>query len=233
MAENGVILFDIDGTLITSGGAGRGALERAVAEFLGRPMEKVPFPFAGMTDRAIMRGALRAFGQPVTEAIIDDLLAQYLTVLSDEVARAVTYAVHPGMIGALEWLATRQDVAVGLGTGNIEAGARIKLERVGLNRFFDFGGFGCDAEPREGLIAKGFERGAQRLSRTIETCRLLVIGDTPSDVRASRLNGGETLAVCTGGATRAALEATDAEWVFDSLASPGAMDVLKSFVSQG
>jgi phosphoglycolate phosphatase-like HAD superfamily hydrolase len=179
-----------------------------------------------MTDRLIVRKGLEALGLSAQEAAIDQVLEDYLETLADEVERAERYFVHPGMLAALEALKDRPGVALGLGTGNLEAGARIKLERVQLNHYFSFGGFGCDAEDRNALILEGAWRGAKLLERSLKACRVVIIGDTPRDVEAARFVGGECIAVATGGATWEELEQTRPDWLFENLEADGALEAL-------
>lgn len=217
-----VLLFDIDGTLVTTGGAGRKAIERAFQEAYGRADACSHFSFSGMTDRAIMRGGLEGLGVEVTESVVDRLIATYVTCLADEVKRMPEqhYRVHPGMKEAV--LAGRAaGFAVGLGTGNVREGARLKLERVQLWNLFDFGGFGDDHELRPELIRAGANRGRTHLKH--ETPRVVVIGDTPKDVSAAQAIGAESIAVATGGHPAEELRATGATWVFETLASEGAL----------
>jgi phosphoglycolate phosphatase-like HAD superfamily hydrolase len=117
----------------------------------------------------------------------------------------------------------RAGAALGLGTGNIRAGARAKLERVGLFERFAFGGFGDDSENRTELLRVGAERGARALDVSLSECRVVVIGDTPRDVAAAHGIGALCVAVATGGSTAAELVASAADHVFDNLAQPGAL----------
>lgn len=217
-----VLLFDIDGTLITTGGAARAALELAIAEILGVDEFSAAFSFGGMTDRAIMRRSLEQGGAAVDEPAIDAAITHYLSRLDHALGAAPRYQVHPGVRPILDAVTDRPGYAVGLGTGNVERGARIKLDRVGLNPYFDFGGFGCDAESRPALIRRGAERGAERVGAAVEDCRVVVIGDTTRDVHAAHENGFECVAVATGGDTAEVLRATATDWFFDTLADPGA-----------
>ena len=221
-----VVLFDIDGTLVSTGGAGQRALERALEESLALQAVRSGFSFAGMTDRMIVRRLLEELAQEASEAAIDAVLEVYLRVLQEEVAAAERYRIHAGMEACLDALAGREQVAVGLGTGNVEAGARIKLERVALNGHFAFGGFGCDAEDRAELIRMGAQRGARRLGRSLGECRVVIVGDTPRDVAAAHAIGAECLAVATGGASRDQLRAAGADHLFDTIAERGALEVL-------
>jgi phosphoglycolate phosphatase-like HAD superfamily hydrolase len=221
------LLFDIDGTLITTGGAGRRAMERAFEQVTGRPGALANTPLDGMTDRLIGRAGLTAVGHEVSEAAIDAVLAAYLEILTDEVARVAPerYRVHRGMREAIR-SATEQGAAVGLGTGNLRAGATIKLERVDLHASFSFGGFGCDAEARADLIRIGAERGAASLGVDVAACRVVVIGDTPRDVAAATAIGAETIGVGTGRFSPDELRVSGARFAFTDLAEGGALEAL-------
>ncbi len=221
-----ILLFDIDGTLLTTGGAGARAIVRAL-EASAVPIA-TRFSFAGMTDRAIVRRYLEAAGEAPSEARIDALLDGYLTHLVDEVNRAPAdgYRLHDGMLAALDAAERRPATAVGLGTGNIERGARIKLERAGVSQRFAFGGFGCDSEDRAELLLAGAERGAARLGTPRARCRVVVIGDTPRDIAAAKAIGADSLAVATGSYDLEALGRHRPTWAFASLAATGALSAL-------
>jgi phosphoglycolate phosphatase-like HAD superfamily hydrolase len=222
-----VLLFDIDGTLITSGGAGRRAMERAFLEQYGRAEALAGILLDGMTDRLIVRLVIERLEHEPTEAAIDAVLAVYLRALADEVTRVANdrYRVHRGMHDAIA-VGTRQGAAIGLGTGNLRAGAKIKLDRVELHGHFGFGGFGCDAEARVELIRIGAERGAQALGVHVSECRVVVIGDTPKDVEAALGIGAEAVGVGTGRFTPDQLRASGAHFAFHDLSAPGAIDAL-------
>ena len=223
-----VWLFDIDGTLVTTGGVGRRALELAFARTHGRRDACSGFRFDGMTDRAIVRGGLLSLGVEPTAAAIDSVLAGYLDVLDEEVAHAPaeTYRVHQGIRETLDVLQAENGCAVGLGTGNIRAGARIKLDRVGLYTRFGFGGFGCDDEDRTALLRRGAERGAESLGLTLPEVRVVVVGDTPKDVAAARGIGAQSVGVGTGSFSAEALLAAGATCAFASLGVPGALQAV-------
>ena len=129
-----ILLFDIDGTLVSMKGAGRRALARAFGAELGRPDVFDGFEFAGMTDPAIVRHGLGIAGAAATPATVQSLLAAYVECLGDEVQRSTNCLVHPGVEAVLDAAAATSNVAIGLGTGNVRAGARAKLERLGLYR---------------------------------------------------------------------------------------------------
>jgi phosphoglycolate phosphatase-like HAD superfamily hydrolase len=230
-----VFLFDIDGTLISTGGAGRRSMVGAFHELHGaRGVTAVDFPYAGMTDRAIVRGGLRALeGHAADDDAIDRLLELYLGRLADELARSDGYRIHPGVATILEWLPTTGRAAIGLGTGNVRKGAYAKLARGALDGAFTFGGFGCDAEDRTQLLRVGAERGAAALGVAMAECRVVVIGDTPKDVAAALGIGADCIAVGTGGFDPRALLELGAFAAFATLAEERVREALLDAASQG
>jgi len=221
-----VYLFDVDGTLIVTGGAGRRAMRRAFEEVVGHPDALEGIRLGGMTDRLILRHGLEVAGHPFEEAMIEALLERYLACLDEELPRADGYRVIDGVLGALEFVEGLADVAVGLGTGNIELGARAKLRRGELDHRFAFGGFGSDAEDRVELLRAGAERGAAILGEPLEAVRVVVVGDTPRDVDAAAGLGAEIVAVATGGFDVAALREAGAAEVHGRLDEASALDAL-------
>lgn len=202
-----VVLFDIDGTLLESGGAGRAAMAAAFDQVCGRADACANMSFGGMTDRAIARQGLLAVGEVVDDTRIDQLVAAYLAHLEYTLPRH-PHRVMPGVNVLLDALSARADLAVGLGTGNVRAGAFAKLRKASLDGYFAFGGFGCDAEDRAELLRTGAQRGAERAGAALAECRVVVIGDTPKDVAAARAIGAEVVAVATGGFDLDTLRAT-------------------------
>ncbi len=226
-----VVLFDIDGTLVTTAGGARQALLDAVAARFGDP-GGFDFSFGGMTDRGIMRRGLRQRGvdvdDPRIDGLIDELIADYLPRLERLLASAAVHRLLPGAGELARAAAGWRGVAAGLGTGNVREGATLKLRPFGLHEVLPFGGFGCDAEDRAALIAAGHRRGAERLGVPVAEARLVIVGDTPLDVAAARANGGFTLAVATGASSRAELVACGAEAVVDRLDEPHVLAALAS-----
>ncbi|AGC44830.1 HAD superfamily hydrolase [Myxococcus stipitatus DSM 14675] len=223
-----VLLFDIDGTLITTGGAGRRAMDLAFEQLHGRRDACNSFHMSGMTDRAIVRKALRVIGVEDSEAAIDAGIAAYLAHLTDEVRKVdeQRYIVFPGIREAVIEARKREGFAVGLGTGNIRAGARVKLERVAIHDQFSFGGFGCDHENRVELIRRGAEAGAATLGVPREECRVVIIGDTPMDVAAALGIGAECIGVGTGTYKAEALLEAGAHAAFPDFTHPEALPTL-------
>jgi phosphoglycolate phosphatase len=220
-----VLLFDIDGTLVSTGGAGRRAMLGAFERVHGRSDVFDAISFAGMTDRAIARHGLGVIGVD-GEAEIDRVLDAYLQLLEDELPRAETYRVLPGVTSLLDALAPVAGTAIGLGTGNVRRGAYAKLTRGGIHASFTFGGFGCDAEDRAELLRAGARRGAERLGRSLADCRVVVIGDTPKDVAAAQRLGAPCIGVATGSHSCEELERAGATRVFESLVHDGVMGAL-------
>lgn len=222
-----VALFDIDGTLVKSDGVGRRSINRAFQSAFGRADACDGFRFDGLTDRLIARRGLEAIGEPVTEDNVARVFSAYLEALADEVGRAGSgsYSLHPGVERLIEQ-AKSAALAVGLGTGNIVEGARIKLEKFGLYRHFEFGGFGSDAELRVDLIRRGAERGAAKLGVSLGECRVVIVGDTPHDVQAALGIGAECLAVGTGRYSAQELLAHGATFAVDTLDRPEAAAAL-------
>lgn len=227
MSRPTVLLFDIDGTLVTTGGVGRRAVDRAFERAHGRADACSLIRFDGMTDRSITRLGLEAIGVSPTDQAIDQLLDIYLGELEAELKLSTPeqYRVHVGVPEALS-AASARGMALGLGTGNLEHGARLKLEHVGLYRHFSFGGFGSDHELRVELIRVGAERGAQKLGKPVSACRVVVIGDTPKDVDAARGIGAESIGVGTASFSAQQLLEHGATYAFDDLLAPGALAAL-------
>jgi phosphoglycolate phosphatase len=192
------VLFDLDGTVLTTGGQGKRALAAAIDEVFGLTDSLAGVHLDGMTDRFIVRRAAAArTGTACTEAEIDAALELYLRHLSLALPTCAEYVVLPGIAALATHLAER-GVEVGLGTGNIERGARLKLERSGLNPLFRFGGYGDDSEERSALLAAGAARARALCGGNLDPSEVWIIGDTPMDIAAGLAIGAHVLAVATG-----------------------------------
>ncbi len=161
-----LILFDVDGTLLMAGGAGNRALGRALQHTYGLENGLHGIRLDGKTDPQIVREALGRYGKEasLTRQSLNSLFASYIPFLKDEVATSPDFRILPGVPELMATLSTQSSVALGLATGNIEVGARIKLDRADLTSFFTFGGYGSDAENRTELIRTAIERGLQEIS---------------------------------------------------------------------
>ena len=214
-----VCLFDIDGTLISSGGAGKAALEAALAASfdLDGPVHRVEY--SGRTDRAIVRDLLRLHGIPESDANWWRLRDAYLEHLPASLAGSQG-RVLPGIAALLESLCGRDNVAVGLLTGNVRAGARAKLGHFRLDHHFAFGGFGDDHFDRDDVAHEALAAARGHLNGAIDPERVWVIGDTPLDVRCARSIGARVAAVATGWHPLDELAAARPDLLLADLADP-------------
>jgi phosphoglycolate phosphatase-like HAD superfamily hydrolase len=197
-----VLLFDIDGTLIRSGGSGRKALNRAGEILYGVKNCCSELSLAGRTDLYNFGSAHRfATGKRPTAAAVEKLHREYLKQLPRYVRSAYksgNYHVPAGLKPLLKHLSRDKRVLLGLGTGNMEKGARIKLEPSGFNAYFRFGGYGSDSFHRHALLRKAVARARKFAREPFSSEDVFVIGDTPFDVAAGKKAGYKTVAVGTG-----------------------------------
>lgn len=193
-----VVLFDLDGTLVLTGGAGRRALDAAFERTLGISGALGERRLDGMTDPVIVREVLGDHRHPVRKGTVQSVLEAYVDCLKDELPRSPGYRVLEEVRETLLRLSTRSDVTLGLATGNIEEGARLKLGRADLNRFLPFGGFASDAEDRSEIVRIAIGRASGHLRGPVDLSRTYVVGDTPRDVLAARASGARPVAVSTG-----------------------------------
>jgi phosphoglycolate phosphatase-like HAD superfamily hydrolase len=209
-------LFDIDGTLIGGDGSGRRAFERACAEVLHVEHALSHIRLDGMTDPLILDAAFEEHaGRRPTHAESTQVFEAYVHYLEDEVARGL-YHVKPAVDETLTFL-ERRGACVGLATGNLEAGARIKLTRGDLWHRFAFGGYGSDAADRGELVRVAIGRGCSRLGRTLAREQVLVIGDTPKDVAAAHAAGALAVGIATGSHDVEELRASGADAAFPTM----------------
>ena len=225
-----VCLFDIDGTLITSGGAGKAALEAALLSEFGvnHGMDKVEL--SGRTDRAIISDLFRFHNVDETPAARERLVSAYLAHLPSCLAR-LQGRVLPGIAEFLDHLADRDEIAVGLLTGNVRAGARLKLGHYGLMHHFPFGGFGDHYHDRDEVAQEALREIQSRFDGTVSPDRIWVIGDTPLDVQCARSIGARVAAVATGWHSLEELTACSPDVVLPDLSNPerGSMSCLRAF----
>ncbi len=235
MRSRRVLLFDVDGTLVHAAGAGRRSLERVLAREFGQVEHAVgALRLDGMTDRLIVREVLAALGQPFEDTLCDRILGDYVVALREEI-QGPGFRVLPGVADLLAELAAA-GAALGLCTGNVAEGARLKLARGQLDRFFEWGpdaiaGFAHDGEARELLVRAALDRGASRLGAPLEPEDALVVGDTPRDVTAARAHGVPVVAVATGRYGAEELRRAGADGVLDSL--DGAAPALLAWLEGG
>ena len=193
-----VALFDIDGTLILTGGAGMRALARAARDRSILECALDDLHPDGKTDPLIIRELMRFCGRETecTDEMVSGFLSSYVALLKEEMASCAELRILPGVPELLAALSKDPSCVVGLATGNVEDGAWIKLRHAQLDKFFKFGGFASDAEERTELVRIAIERGRALASNEAETA--FVIGDTPRDIVHGREAGARTIAVATG-----------------------------------
>lgn len=221
-----VALFDIDGTLLWTRGAGRRAMERAFVAHMGS-RGAADHRYDGKTDRQIVREAMRhaGFADPDIDVRMDAVLASYLAELVVELDRE-DHGVEllPGVRELLDALEARDDVVLGLLTGNLIRGAEQKLRVAGIDiARFTVGAFGSDGEHRHDLPAIAQDRASAHVGRAVSGNACVIIGDTPSDVACGRGIGARAIAVATGHFDVAALHACNPYAVFADLTDTAAI----------
>jgi phosphoglycolate phosphatase len=208
-----IVLFDIDGTLVLSGGAGRRAMIRAFDEVFGIPDALRDVSFAGRTDAWIVTDAARRHGQGVSDLV--RFRDRYLHHLTSELPRPGEgpKGLMPGVRALVEALAARSDVFLALLTGNFEEGARAKLEYFDLWRYFRCGAYGDEVLDRNQLVPEALARVRACGFPDVPPRDVVVVGDTPLDVACAAAAGARSVAVATGGYDVTTLEAAGADVV--------------------
>lgn len=219
-----LILFDVDGTLVDTAGCGRRGIERAFREVFGADdvaAASARVRFDGKTDPVISAEIAREAGIP-QERFLErrgDLDRAYLAALRDELARPdQRRRVLDGVIPLLDDLVARDEVHLGLLTGNTESGARLKLDAMGLGRYFEGGGFGSDDPDRVVIARIARERMCRHAGVAFAPERTVVVGDTELDVACALANGFRAVAVASGWIPRERLEVSGADVVLPDLA---------------
>ncbi|MFZ9683480.1 MAG: HAD family hydrolase [Cephaloticoccus sp.] len=218
MSKNTLVLWDIDGTLIVSQGAGVRAMERGFTACFGQPCDLGKIDWAGRTDSWITSEVLRHHGLPVTPENIQRYLEAYLATLPHELAAGPQGQVLPGILELLEQLHHHPTIAQGLLTGNLRRGAQFKLTHYRVWHYFEFGAFADDSPRRNDLGPHALRRAREHHRVDFTPDRTWIIGDTPHDIECGKVIGARTLAVATGNFSRVELAAHHPDAVFDNLA---------------
>jgi phosphoglycolate phosphatase-like HAD superfamily hydrolase len=220
MTAPSLVLFDVDGTLITSGGAGARSWRNAFDQLHGVQADIGSHSEAGETDPVVARKTFEgAIGREPTEHELAAIFALYLRRLSHEVATSEGYRVLEGAVALLGRLSDA-GIMLGIVSGAMEGAARVKLGRGDLNRFFLFGGYGTDSPDRTRLTSVAIERASLLHDHVLDPARVYVVGDTPLDVAAAKATGVVSVAVASGKFPVDALEAAGADHVLPNLAGP-------------
>jgi len=226
VAGNGhrLVLFDIDGTLIWTGGAGSRAMNRAFREWCGIDDCLAGIPVPGRTDTIILSDVLARHGLEADGEALACLLALYFRCLSEALDGLPSrYGPLPGVVALLEALTAQPSITVALLTGNHSEGARLKLGRFGLDGYFDVGAFGEDAADRNDLVPVALARARTRGMPEVGARDVVVVGDTPLDVACGLAHGSRTVAVATGGSSAEELARAGADLVVPTLEDTGAL----------
>ena len=208
--ERRLVLFDIDGTLLSAAGVSAAALREALVEHFDTEGSLSGYDYSGKTDPQIVRELMRSagFDDAVVEKRMEATLGSYLRRLRERL-RPEHVRAKPGIVAVVEALTRDPRVTLGLLTGNLEAGARLKIEPLGLNGHFPFGAYGSDHEDRHQLPAVAVDRALAHTGHRFTGKRVVVVGDSIHDVRCGRSLGVRAVAVATGVTAVAALAAED------------------------
>lgn len=227
-----LLLFDIDGTLVLTGGAGKRAMDRAFEELFGVPDAFAEVSMAGRTDRWLVEGALTGHGIEATEQHLAAFRTRYLALLEVTIAETGNgrRGVLPGLPGVLTHLGGAAHRHLALLTGNYAAGARIKLEHFGLWSHFAWGAFGDHHADRDRLAQEAVAEAASRGIPLADPTDAIVIGDTPFDIACARAAGARVVAVATGQHSLDELRAHDPDLALADLSD---VNRLLSFVDDG
>lgn len=214
MSDRTLLLFDIDGTIMTSGGCGEKAMRLAVKDHFGADDDLSSIEIAGRTDTHISRRLHEKYGKDLeTPDVFLDHYLKHLSVLLPQIQGRLL----PGVQSLLELLKPRADVVLALLTGNLARGAELKLRHYGVWDYFEFGAYADDHYDRNQLGPFALQRARQRHQQEFDPQRVYVIGDTPHDVACARAIGAKAVAVATGGFTRDALVPCQADSLLQDL----------------
>jgi phosphoglycolate phosphatase len=217
-----ILLFDIDGTLIRSGGAGKAAMDDALRDEFGVREILDRVPFSGRTDPAISYDLLKIHNIDPAPANVLRLKSAYLRLLPGALQRQ-TGVVLPGIRALLERLHVHDGVCLGLLTGNGRDGARCKLTHYDLWDYFPFGAFADDIHDRDDVARAALVEAVRHVGRNVPSSNVWVIGDTPYDVKCARAIGARAVAVATGWHSLDELRETNADVVVPDLQDAGVL----------
>ncbi|HEU6448331.1 MAG TPA: HAD family hydrolase [Verrucomicrobiae bacterium] len=223
-----LVLFDIDGTLVHTGHAGKAAFAKTLTAHFNVPDRTQEVKFAGRTDKSLVRELFKLHNIPATPGNFSHFFDNYAFWLDGIVAQSNGNACTGVRQFIADLLALPDPPMLGLLTGNMRIGAEIKLRRFGLWDIFEMGGFADDHEDRNHIAVAAHRRACRVFGREMRGEEIVVVGDTPFDVRCGKFIGAKVLAVATGGATFAELKPHSADWTIENLSQIKAAEIIKA-----
>jgi phosphoglycolate phosphatase len=220
MENKRLLLFDIDGTLVSTGGAGVRALKLVIEKRYGVQDDLHDVEIAGRTDSGIAASILKKYGASGTNGNVADFLDEYVGFLTQTVS-TTDGKILPGMSEILNQMKARPDRVLGLLTGNVKRGAELKLQHYGLWDFFEFGAFADDHYDRNQLGEFARARAQEKHGHDFDAAQIDVIGDTGHDIACGKAFGARTVAIATGSWSREQLAVHKPDFLFDDLANVG------------
>jgi phosphoglycolate phosphatase-like HAD superfamily hydrolase len=215
-----LLLFDIDGTLVSTGGAGVRALKLVIEKRYGVQDDLHDVEIAGRTDSGIAASILKKYGASEANGNVANFLDEYVDFLKNTIS-TTDGNILPGMSEILNRMKSRPDRVLGLLTGNVKRGAELKLQHYGLWDFFEVGAFADDHHDRNQLGEFARARAQEKHGHDFDAAQIDVIGDTGHDVACGRAFGARTVAIATGSWSREQLAAHKPDFLFDDLANVG------------
>ncbi len=223
-----VLLFDVDGTLLTVHSGSRTAVEHAVTTVTGQTISTEGISFSGRTDPDIFRAVLTQNGVPPTDSLLATITREYLRTARRTI-KPKNVEPLPGVPGLLSLLANRKEVVLALVTGNVEAIAVHKLKSAGLASYFSVGGYGSDHVNRAKLPQVAVRRASTMVGQAVSIKDAVVIGDTERDIKCARTSGASSVAVCTGRYTSSDLIPHRPDLLLEDLTPPN--EIAKQILS--
>jgi phosphoglycolate phosphatase len=216
MMNKVILLFDIDGTLLLSGGAGKECFDRAAYELfqIEKCWQEGYLP-DGKTDPFIIEELIESrLERKLSKDEFQAVSKRYLDYFEKSIHASENFRVMPGISDLIPFLAAKENLHLGITTGNFKIAAEFKLKKANLHSHFQFGGFACDSHLRDELTLRGFERAIDHIGTEISKENVFVIGDTIYDIRSGKSIGAKTVAVATGSTPYETLKAEKPDFCF-------------------
>lgn len=216
-----LLIWDIDGTLLNCGSAGRIAMDKTFFKMFGIKNGFDDISMAGRLDSAILSDAI---GKHKLDCIELEAFYTAYEVELEEVLNHSKVDVLNNVIDILEYCEKQGDILNAIGTGNCEVGAKLKLKHAGLQEFFDFGSYGCGSDTRINLVNRIIVEAKEQFDSSLQDEDIFVIGDTPHDIESGKVNGVKSIAVATGQYSKLDLDRYEPDFIFDNISD------LKDFI---